>query len=278
MSLRSIGTSGVDGPGGTTLLGLGLLAVNAYGIFSWPWIAGPALAYGVLCILLWTVPVLRPANDRLWTIAGHCVLALSLVAALVLSVLVGGMVWVPFKVGGGIVVGLFGLAVLCFLAGGALSSFASLFHPLLVGVLAVALHQLPAPPGSPETRPPDPVQTTLIVHVEDGDGRRLGNVAVHVQWKAEGEPDQDSAWYYVGTTRWENAGATNPNNAQGTVEHETYQDPTGKVAVVKAASPAGAYATGRYEPVRVELRGIRPGETREVTAVTPYRPFPKDPY
>ena len=144
-----IGADNIPGPVG--LVGLGLIGLNVYGLFHWTWIAALALGYAILCVLIWTVPFLKPVNEKWQTVLGHVSLAISAVAALMFSTLVA-FHYMRFKTAAWIILVLFSLAVVFFSAGD-LSRLRFIFLNSLIAVLlAIFVQQLPPPPGSLELR------------------------------------------------------------------------------------------------------------------------------
>src|SRR5918911_4670601 len=157
----SLSTSSADAPGGVLgLAAMGVLGANVYGLFSWPWIAALAFGYALLCVVVWTVPVLKPEEDNWLTNLGHALLGLSLVAAFVFSILVGGLLYMKFQTAAWIIVGLFTVGVLCYAAGGAPRLLLNLAFAAL---LALGIQLLPPPPGSLDDEADLPGRLKLVI-------------------------------------------------------------------------------------------------------------------
>jgi hypothetical protein len=178
---------------------------------------------------------------------GQAAVIFAFVWAVLAGPLVGGLEWLSFKTAASIGVGLFGLGALLLMAGAGLQPGGGLCYLVLAGGLGGGLYLMPAPPGSPERKPPKPVETRLIVTVTDEQDKPIGRADVYLAWKPEGARDP------------KDRGDSRVTYGNGQATFTTLEDPTDRVAILRVYVDSGG-----YEQPRIEVHGIRPGETREV--------------
>lgn len=255
-----------EGVGGVLgIAALGVIGANIYGLFYWPWVSGVMFGYAALCGIVLGVPLFNPSeDDGILSSLGRFCIGLSLAAALIFSLLVGGLQYMMFKTAALILFGLFTLGALFFL-------FHVRYRPTLIlnllfaVLLALGIQYLPPPPGSLDDEADLPGRLKLMINVVDQDGNNTPSIypiEIYVNWVKEGEAESEDNKVLVGLTNQVKPGEP--------VVYKTWQDPAGRIAVITSLHKRGE--GGYYHPARLEVRGLTKGEKRQVKLTTVYSP------
>jgi len=244
------GNIAVEGPASAIgsvlgLAALGVVGLAIYGLYAWPWVAGLALGYVILCCVIGSY-----GRDNAITVFGFGVLVFSAIAAALLSIPVG-LLMITFKLAATIVLALLTIAIVCYGIGGSKLMLLLLLLPAGLVYAVVALHP---PPGTIEDGRDSPERTKLIIHVlnEEGNTTGLGGINVYVSWQWEGATASAERGDHVGVTR-----------IGDPLVYRTWTDPTKKFAMITVSEKDREWF-GYYADARTEVHNMKKGETREV--------------
>jgi hypothetical protein len=274
-STGSMSGAGVGDAGPLTMIGGAAFIGNVIGLFAFTWVALLVFGYIALLIVL-SVQASRAAKNASAAESGSVVLMLSCLAALVGGVLVGAFHWVQYQHAAYVVLGLYAVAVVVWLAGRAFTAGWSCLFPALGLAMLLAARLLGSPPGADDMEQAEN-WTPVTVTVVDEEGNPIEGATVYLDlvWFWQGDPElegDDREWWSEGTTA-----------GDGTARMALHEDPRFKQLVIRVRRDplSNGYNEPKtigdwvgYDDVRLAANALTPKKPHSIHVVMSRREHP----